>query len=113
MISLAWILGFSIFALALLFILWPLRGPRQAGAVDPRSASLKMEKDRLQGEIRDLEYDLLTGKLSREDYEGARNELVLETLGVMEALENSGSRKSLESEIEGWIAEARGKGNSK
>ena len=109
MIEAAWVLGASIFILVSIFILGPLRGPRLANPTDSRASSLRMEKERLQGEIRDLEFDFLTGKLSREDYEGARGELVLETVGVMEALESSGSRKNMESEIEAWIAEARGR----
>src|SRR6185503_13161636 len=105
----AWILGSAVFALASIFVLWPLRGPFLAGEAESRAASLRAEKDRLQGEIRDLEFDLRTGKLSREDYEGARAELVLEAVHVMEALDKAGSRAGIESDIEAWIAEARGK----
>ena len=84
-------------------------GPKYAGEQDPRAASLRAEKERLQNEIRDLEYDFHTGKLSREDYEAGRQELVLEAVSVMEALDNTGSRSSKEAEIETWVAEARGK----
>ena len=105
----AFYLGGALFLICAVFALWPLWGPKMAGELDPRGASLRMEKERLQNEIRDMEYDFHTGKLSREDYEGGRQELVLEAVGVMEALDKSGSRVDIEKEIETWVAQARGK----
>ena len=105
----AFYLGAFLFLMGAVFALWPLWGAKMAGEADPRAASLRMEKERLQNEIRDLEYDFQTGKLSREDYEAGRQELVLEAVGVMEALDNTGSRSDKEAEIEKWVAQARGK----
>ena len=101
--------GGGLFLAVAVFALWPLWGLELAGEMDPSSAALKMEKERLQNEIRDLEYDLRTGKLSVEDYEGGRQELVLEAVAVMEALDGTGSRANMEAEIENWVAQARGK----
>jgi hypothetical protein len=72
-----------------------------------------MEKERLKAELRDLELDHRTGKVSREDYEAARGELVLEAVSVMEALDDATSPASRDAEIESWVAAARGRKESR
>jgi hypothetical protein len=69
--------GFSlaIAALAIGFLIGPLRGRREEPGEDPRLAALETEREAAVAALRSLEEDFETGKLDAEDYAELRAEL--------------------------------------
>jgi flagellar biosynthesis/type III secretory pathway M-ring protein FliF/YscJ len=80
-----------------------------APVIQNRRASLEREDDELTEAqaarrvallaLRDVEYDYHTGKLDEKDYREVKRQLSAEALAAMSALEEEGSRDTLETEI--------------
>ncbi len=84
--------------IAIAFIVFPLIRPNR-GAPGLRAAEgLIARRDRIYGELRELEFDRDVGKLSAEDYEEARGRLETEGARVLRALDARAS--TVEAEIE-------------
>jgi cytochrome c-type biogenesis protein CcmF len=85
-----WIGGLTVFAGGLI-ALWPARGAlRRRTAVRSRTrlgAELEAAREAKYRELRDLELDYQTGKLSREDYSATDGALRVEALEILDRLE--------------------------
>lgn len=85
---------FLLVALSLWFIMRPLF--RAAGETvregedAPNRAGLLLRRDALYSQLRDVEFDYETGKLSGEDHALAREKLMLEAADVLRALDAVG-----------------------
>jgi len=97
------VLIFSLLAaLAFLFIFGPLLTGQQRQRREQGRARLEAEKQNLIQLLRDLEFDLRTGKLSEADYRAAREEAEARGISVLAALESTRpewTRRALEAEI--------------
>ena len=82
------------------FILYPIvRPPSEMAAAGPGpSEELVARRDRVYGELRDLEFDFRVGKVTAEDYQDARNRLEVEAARVLQAIDTQ--VKALDDEIE-------------
>ena len=75
-------------------------------AVEARMQTLYLERERSYSALVDLEEDYETGKLSQEDYQALREQLMQETAAVLTQIETSGMA-SVEEEIERYKQEKR------
>jgi cytochrome c-type biogenesis protein CcmH len=66
-----WLMGAALAALALAWVLWPLRASRRRGSVSRQAANVSIYRDQL----RELEADLAAGTLAKADYERSRAEI--------------------------------------
>jgi len=87
------------------FVLFPFFGRGSAAEVGAESARLEREKLAALQLLRDLEFDLETGKLTADDYAAARAEAEAHAIVILRAMDRIGaaegwSQPLLESEIE-------------
>jgi len=90
---LAPLLVIALLALIVVFVGQPLRrgaGERAQLAIEGRRADLEAARDAKYAEIRDLEMDRRTGKLSEEDWRGLDRELRAEAVDILHALDEIG-----------------------
>ncbi len=83
----------ALLGLIVWFVGQPLRrgaGERAQLAVEGRRADLEAARDAKYSEIRDLEMDHRTGKLSEEDWRGLDRELRAEAVDILHALDELG-----------------------
>jgi cytochrome c-type biogenesis protein CcmH len=66
-----WLIGVALAALALAWVLWPLRSRRPRAPVSRQAANVSIYRDQL----RELEADLAAGTLAQADYERSRAEV--------------------------------------
>jgi hypothetical protein len=90
---LAPLLVIALLGLIVWFVGQPLRrgaGERAQLAVEGRRADLEAARDAKYAEIRDLEMDRRTGKLSEEDWRGLDRELRAEAVDILHELDGLG-----------------------
>lgn len=85
-IGLGILLGLSVAA----FVLLPIvqSGKASGSAETTRSDDLLARRDRVYGEIRDLEFDFRVGKVTEEDYRDGRERLEVEAARILQALDD-------------------------
>jgi hypothetical protein len=89
---LAALLTLAVLAAAIAIVSGPLRRPPGVGTpVVPRLAELEAEREAKYREIRDLELDYRTGKLSWEDYEATNEALRGEAVKILDELQALGA----------------------
>lgn len=71
------------------FALLPLVRDSDAGGSesDARADDLRSRRDRVYGEIRDLDFDLRVGKITAEDHREGKERLELEAARILQALD--------------------------
>jgi rRNA maturation endonuclease Nob1 len=71
------------------FVLLPIaRSGKSSDSDAARSDDLLARRDRVYGEIRDLEFDVRVGKVTEEDYRDARERLEVEAARILQALDD-------------------------
>lgn len=85
-IGLGVVLGLAVATVVLLPI---IQSGKTSGAADAnRSDDLLARRDRVYGEIRDLEFDFRVGKVTEEDYRDGRERLEVEAARILQALDD-------------------------
>ena len=97
--------GSILAVLAIAFIVFPLIRPDRRDSAIRSAEGLLARRDRIYGELRELDFDRDVGKLSVEDYEEARARLETEAARVLRALDARAS--TVEAEIEREVRELR------
>jgi rubrerythrin len=97
--------GVFLAVLAVLVIVYPLIRPTRSATAIRTAEGLLARRDRIYGELRELEFDRDVGKLGAEDYEEARDRLETEAARVLRALDARAS--TVEAEIERDVRELR------
>lgn len=70
------------------FVLYPLlRGTSEGGSGRLSTDDLLARRDRVYGEIKDLEFDQRVGKVTDDDYRDARERLEVEAARILQALD--------------------------
>jgi cytochrome c-type biogenesis protein CcmH len=88
-----WLAAAALAAVALFFVLRPLRAPKARAQLSRREANVAIYRDQL----RELDADLAAGTLAREDHERSRLELearLLEDVSAAEPPERSAGRRA-------------------
>jgi len=83
-----WLIFLAVVAVAAVFIAWPRVGDSAPGPVDVQE--LHAERDAILGELREVEDDLLSGRITADDRRESRRILGARLLRVTEALRNLG-----------------------
>ncbi|HLZ08422.1 MAG TPA: c-type cytochrome biogenesis protein CcmI [Chloroflexota bacterium] len=97
--------GCILAVLAVAFIIFPLIRPNRSATAIRSAEGLLARRDRVYGELRELEFDRDVGKLSSEDYEEARTRLETEAARILRALDARAS--TVDDEIEREVRELR------
>ena len=90
--------GVALAVIAIAFIVFPMVRPNRRSPGIRAAEGLLARRERIYGELRELEFDRDVGKLSAEDYEEARARLETEGARVLRALDARAS--TVEAEIE-------------
>ena len=83
------ILALTLLALVVRFVGAPLRARREPDTGSGEREALEAAREAKYREIRDLELDFRTGKLSPEDYEAIDAQLRSEAIQILDRLEHS------------------------
>jgi hypothetical protein len=81
----ATLLGFGVLAVIALPLVRP--PAREASSIGAVSAELLARRDRIYGELRELEFDLRVGKVTDPDYSESRDRLESEAARVLRAID--------------------------
>ena len=80
----ALIIGFILLGAALAFVIWPFWEKRKKGVKDSTIADVNRRESVLAA-LRDLDFDFKTGKVSEEDYQPLRAQLLAEAAQYIES----------------------------
>src|SRR5439155_16093673 len=94
-----------LFLLVGAFVAYPLLRPAAWSGKTSPAAELFARRDRMYGELRELEFDFRVGKVTEEDYREARENLETEAARVLRAIELR--TRDVAEEIERDIQRAR------